>query len=279
VDGLADELLDQAEQGITPIVLEASTSEVPPERSDDEVDDSVDRINALTTSPLLVEVDGTTEEFQPPEVRSWLTIEVGPPGTEILVSIDQIAPQMAIEERFADAGEPGAPANIDIIDGKPIATGGSTGTRCCAPGAADEIFAALETVVGQGDVGFSGSRRCWHDFAEGRHDLGVGGLELEVDLALAEVTSEPTPEAFEESTFTADGHGPAHCRVDIDFQACLSCIGRDHTGGGHDFHGGLAEGRGNRSHLDIELLLRQPTNVLAGDGDVAIDLIVVNGRV
>ena len=142
--GAAEELLEQAEAGESPIIVESHSAEILPKRSDDEVDEFVARLNALTTSPLIVEVDGQTERFKPAEVRGWLIVEVGPPNTEISVDIEQEAPQRAVEERFPDAGQPGEPADIQIVDGRPIAAGGSTGTRCCAPGIADQVLATIE---------------------------------------------------------------------------------------------------------------------------------------
>ncbi len=144
---ILDQLPAAAAAGATPIVVDAEPSPIEPTAADGDVQAAIDEWNAKTAAGLTITVGNeATRQFGAGELRSWLTLSVD--GTEIIAAPDAAAIRAMLDERFADVGELGAPGDITIVDGAPVAAPGEPGTKCCTADAPDQIFEAIETGAG-----------------------------------------------------------------------------------------------------------------------------------
>ncbi len=144
---ILDQLPAAAAAGATPIVVDAEPSPIEPTVSDGDVQAAIDEWNAMTAAGLTISVGSeATSQFGAGELRSWLTLSVD--GTEIIAAPDAVAIRAMLDERFADVGDLGAPGDITIVDGAPVAEPGEPGTKCCTAEAPDQIFEAIETGAG-----------------------------------------------------------------------------------------------------------------------------------
>jgi vancomycin resistance protein YoaR len=144
---ILDQLQAAAAAGATPIVVDAEPSPIEPTVADADVQAAIDEWNTKTAAGLTISVGSVaTRQFGAGELRSWVTLSVD--GTEIVAAPDAAAIRAMLDERFADVGDLGAPGDITIVDGAPVAAPGEPGTKCCTAEAPDQILEAIEAGAG-----------------------------------------------------------------------------------------------------------------------------------
>jgi vancomycin resistance protein YoaR len=126
-----------------PIVVELEPEPIGPTLGDDAVQALVDDLNARTSVPLTVVLDGNTADISPDVVRSWLRPVPDEATGEPTYLLDPEATLASLREALADAGAGPVDARFDLVGGQVTITPSSDGTGCCAEDSPQRIRDAL----------------------------------------------------------------------------------------------------------------------------------------
>jgi len=147
IDALAVTLVDTAEQGSTPIRVEASPVPVPPRFSDADARAVADQATTITATPLALEIGGKSATVVSATLRSWLSAVPGPDG--LVLQADQARIVADLPTLATDLGVAPVPASFTVVPdgddpfGRVEIVDGQLGLTCCAPDSSARIAAAL----------------------------------------------------------------------------------------------------------------------------------------
>ncbi len=146
-DALAGSLVDAAEQGGTPIRVEALPAPVAPRFTTADARAVADRATAVSSAPLVLETAGTSATVVSSTLRTWLTSTVGPTGLALGADEDKIAADLPA--LVGDIGVAPVPASFTVVPdgenpfGRVQIVDGQLGLECCAPDSASRVATAL----------------------------------------------------------------------------------------------------------------------------------------
>jgi vancomycin resistance protein YoaR len=149
-DGVADQLLERATSGETPIVVTTTVEAADPQVADAEAQALADQLTAGTADGLRVTAGDATVELPPETVRSWMGSKVE--GGEISATLDADA---AVEDLTAALPEPteAKDASFTIEGGAVKLTPSVDATRCCAADTPARLLAAVSGGSGAVELG------------------------------------------------------------------------------------------------------------------------------
>lgn len=128
-----------------PITVATEPEPVPPAMADADVQAVVDEANAMTSTPLTVDVAGDTAEIDPVTVRSWLRPAPAADGGPPTLAVDQEAVLASLRAVLGGVGEGSVDARFEVRDGRVVIIPSQDGTGCCGPDSADRILQALQS--------------------------------------------------------------------------------------------------------------------------------------
>ena len=140
-----ERLLDAAEAGEDPLVIEVEPEETAPRISAEKAQEVAGRATTITSVPFVVTVAGKTATFQPDELRGWLGFT--PTGDSFDIVFDGAAMGAAVTERIGSLGD-AEPKDADFtLDGNGAVQiiPAVTGLACCGDDAASRVADALRS--------------------------------------------------------------------------------------------------------------------------------------
>lgn len=138
---VAERIVAEGANGELPVVVQAEAEPVLPRMSAADAERFAAAARARTDTPLVVQAAGTTAEVASATQRSWL--QALPDDGELRLEVDRTHVQVDVEALLAGAGQ--RPQNASfVVEGDGVAiVPGATGTRCCAPEAAEIVAQAV----------------------------------------------------------------------------------------------------------------------------------------
>jgi vancomycin resistance protein YoaR len=144
---LASSLEAAAEEGSTPIRVQADPTPTEPRFSDTDAQAVADQATEATATPLALEVGGKSATIVSETLRSWVTAVPGPTALEL--QADQAKIVADLPTLVTGLGVAPVPASFNVVPdgdnpfGKVEIVDGQLGVECCAPDSAERIATAL----------------------------------------------------------------------------------------------------------------------------------------
>ena len=146
-DGVREQILERAESGEEPIVVNATSTDSTPTVSDDEARALADSVNLASAEGLRITAGPHQATISTDTVRSWVGSEAAEGRISLVLEGDEvtaaISEALPLDEETRDATvtlEGGTVRIIPSVDGE----------RCCGPDTVELVTSAL--AAGQGDV-------------------------------------------------------------------------------------------------------------------------------
>lgn len=145
-DGVRKQLVERAESGEQPIIVDATATDVAPTVSDATAQAEADQLTKGTAGGLAVTAGSRTATIPAQTVRSWLSTKVQ--SGKLVVQLD--APRATKDLVAALPGVTKARnASITLVGGTPTITPSVDGERCCAADTATRLLAAINGGTGK----------------------------------------------------------------------------------------------------------------------------------
>ncbi|CAN5908483.1 VanW family protein [soil metagenome] len=139
-DGVAEQLVERAETGEEPIVVNASVADRAPDVSDDEAQALADTLNVAIGDGFTVDPGRDEVTIPPGTVRSWVGSRVE--DGEIDVTFDDEA-AVAVLANSIPPDDDVRDASFDVVNNSVQIEPSRDGSRCCAPDTASRVLGAL----------------------------------------------------------------------------------------------------------------------------------------
>lgn len=146
-DGVREQILDRAQSGEEPIVVNASTTDSTPTVGDDEARAMAEEVNQATTEGLRVTAGSHQVTIPAGTARSWVGSEAADGEISLVLDGDEVT--SAISEALPLATET-RDATVTLEGGTVRITPSVDGERCCGPDTVERVTEALS--AGQGEV-------------------------------------------------------------------------------------------------------------------------------
>jgi vancomycin resistance protein YoaR len=127
-----------------PIVVEVEQEPIAPQMDDDAVQTVIDDLNAVTSVPMTVVVNGHTADIDPASVRSWLRPTLDPMTDEPTYAVDQESALASLRAALPEVGSGSVDARFDLVGGQVVLSPSQDGTGCCADDTAARILQSLQ---------------------------------------------------------------------------------------------------------------------------------------
>jgi vancomycin resistance protein YoaR len=125
-----------------PVRVEVASRTIDPRYSLADAEALVDQANTMTGTPIDVKAGELTVTLGVPTLRSLLVGSANRDGLSI--GLNPALTEEVLAAELASATVAPQNASISIVDGVPRPVPGHPGAECCAPGATDVLFAALQ---------------------------------------------------------------------------------------------------------------------------------------
>ncbi|CAN5586155.1 VanW family protein [soil metagenome] len=140
---LVTDLLEAAESGDLPVVVDAEAVDSPPRFTDEQAHQLAGVANDLTTQPLEIRAGDQVTTVPPESLRTWITSAPGADG--LILAIDETKAIEDLALALPGAQRSATDASFDLVDGAPVIRPSVTGTACCADGTGQALLEALTT--------------------------------------------------------------------------------------------------------------------------------------
>ena len=147
--GVAEQILERAESGEEPIVVNTEVETTKPAVSDDEAKALAAQLTASTNPGLTVRSGDQIATIAPETVRSWIGSRVA--GGRIEPTVDTAAAVEAVKAALPVTADP-ADARITLENGAPRVIPSSEGKICCAADTDDRILATIISGVPEVEI-------------------------------------------------------------------------------------------------------------------------------
>jgi len=149
-DGVAKQLLERAESGEKPIIVDAHVEETAPTVSDEEAQALADSLNAGTKAGLTVTAGDQTASLPATTVRAWVSSEIH--DGAIAATIAAEAAVADVQAALPDQTE-AKDASFTIENGAVKLIPSTDGTKCCAADTPQRLLAAIDGGTGTVEIG------------------------------------------------------------------------------------------------------------------------------